>query len=129
MSETIGQAVPSVEIMRTEQENIRAAISGTRGNRILAAALVAAGQTKIKFDGRELNQIERVSQMIWGLVLDGEVVFPDGRVCQVDDVESWVLVIKWLFEHIDGKVPVAQAEAPASNPTIRVQFVDDSSIR
>lgn len=97
------------------------AMSG--GRRLLAAALVAAGNDLVSINNSLITRREALAHAVWNAVLAGEVVFSDGRILQVDDMDQWTSLVKWLHSHIDGPA-VTIADSRATNAVVRVVWND-----
>lgn len=98
--------------------------TGPTGRRRLAALLSAAGREPIRVNGHVVTRQEAIAHMMWNLVLQGEVSFPDGRLMFIEDANEWLQVAKFLYTHVDGPVVSAQ-DHKSANTVIRVVFQDD----
>jgi len=94
---------------------------GVAGRRRLAAFLSKAGEEQITVNGIHLSKQEALAHLMWNLLITGEIVFPDGRLLFVEEVEQWVSVAKFVFTHLDGPA-VGLADSRAGNAVVRVVF-------
>lgn len=71
--------------------------------RTLTYALKMAGKkTVIDVRGQRVGSKRLLAQYVWELATTGKVMFPDGRTIRIDDVEDFVRLAQWLYNHIDG---------------------------
>lgn len=98
--------------------------TGPMGRRRLAALLSAAGREAVRINGVVLTKQEAMAHMMWALVLNGEVNFPDGRIMFIEDANEWLQVAKFVYTHVDGPAISAQDQKSA-NTIVRVVFGDE----
>ena len=98
--------------------------TGPTGRRRLAALLSAAGREAVRINGQVLTKQEAMAHMMWALVLNGEVSFPDGRIMFIEDANDWLAVAKFVYTHVDGPAISAQDQKSA-NTVVRVVFGDE----
>ena len=112
------------QVMNGPEFTIPGAQAGPGGRRLLAAALVAASQDLVNINGALITRREALAHAIWNAILGGEIVFPDGRIMQIDDFDQWTGMVKWLHSHIDGP-PVSLTDSRALNAVVRVVWEGD----
>lgn len=98
--------------------------TGPNGRRRLAALLSVAGTDEYAVNGIRMTKQEALAHMMWSMVLDGEVHFPDGRLIFIEDANEWLSVAKFVYTHIDGPAVSAQDQKSA-NTIVRVVFGDE----
>lgn len=90
----------------------------------MAAAMYAAGDELVRINGNRLTKKEAVAHAAWNLILDGEIVFPDGRVIIIDDINQWLAAFKFIAQHLDGP-PLTNADSRGLNAVVRVVYGDE----
>jgi hypothetical protein len=99
--------------------------SMVRGNRRqLAGSISAAGDSVVTVHGAKITKREAVSHLVWNALVYGEIYFADGRVIQLDDVDQWLAVLKWVGAHVDGP-PVTFSDSQNVNAVVRVVYGDE----
>jgi hypothetical protein len=95
-----------------------------RNNRQVAAAIAAAGDQIIAVNGQRISRREALAHLVWNAMVEGEVTFVDGRVIQVDDMDQWLALIKWVGAHLDGP-PVTLTDSRSLNAVVRVVYEEE----
>jgi len=110
----------------TETEEFRLP-GGVAGRRRLAGFLSKAGEELASIGGVQMPKQEVLAHMMWALLLNGEVNFPDGRLLFIDEIEQWTAIAKFVYSHLDGPASTV-ADTRATNAIVRVVFGDDSTV-
>lgn len=97
---------------------------GVAGRRRLAGFLAKAGEEMAQIKGNDLTQQEALAHMMWNLVIVGEIEFPDGRIIMIDEIDQWLAIAKFMYQHLDGPA-VTVADARSGNVAVRVVFGND----
>jgi hypothetical protein len=85
-----------------------------KGRRALTQMLQKAGDEVIATMTTEgatpetisITKNDVLSKMVWGMLLDRKVIFPDGTVMTVTNLTDWFEAVKFLFRQVDGPPPV-----------------------
>jgi len=104
----------------TETEDFRLP-GGVAGRRRLAGFLAKAGEELVSINGQYLSKQEALGHMLWALLLNGEVNFPDGRLLFIDEIEQWTAIAKFVYSHLDGPAATT-GDTRATNAVVRVVF-------
>ncbi len=76
-------------------------------SRTLTKLLEDAGMEEISFAGTVQPREQRLAQLVWTYVINGEVLLKNGQVLQATSRE-WITALKWLYNQIDGGTRAAQ---------------------
>ncbi len=105
-------------------EDFKLPVGGAAGRRRLAGLLAKAGEELCAVHGIELTKQEALSHMMWEMLLNGEISFPDGRLIFIEDADQWLSIAKFVYSHLDGPA-VTVADSRATNAVVRVVFGDE----
>lgn len=80
--------------------------------RALTAVLQIAAGRSVVVGGRRLTPRREVARLVWQALATGELTFArvEGDVTLRLGPEEWIRLLAWVYEHIDGPAPRAQAE-------------------
>lgn len=66
-----------------------------------------------QYNASGLKKVSRkrwLADQIWQCAATGKVTFVDEngaeRTLEVENIDSWLVLIKWLYTHIDGPAPI-----------------------
>jgi len=74
--------------------------------RKIAEVISQTGDTTL-FDqttGKSMSYYRFLATQIWSLVVEGELIFADGKHMAIEDIDQWMNALKFLAGHIDGPV-------------------------
>lgn len=82
---------------------------GTSGNpngrpkkgRTLTAILERTGNTKKMYSG-DIAPRRLLANLLWQAAVSGEVTFPGDNEATPLDMQDWIGVVKFIYQHIDG---------------------------
>jgi hypothetical protein len=70
-------------------------------SRTLTKMLEDAGMEDVSFAGTVQPREERLAQLVWSYVINGEVRLKNGQLLAATSRE-WITALKWLYTQIDG---------------------------
>jgi hypothetical protein len=73
-------------------------------SRALTEILQRAAETTIEVPGQSKKRARQqlVAEHVWQALATGEIKFPDGRTLQIQTVDEFMHLAKFVYSHIDG---------------------------
>ena len=72
----------------------------------LTDILGRAGSKSVQIAGKGMARKRLVAQLVWQATTEGYVEFPDRRREEID-ASTWLSLVKWLYNRVDGMPPQA----------------------
>jgi len=87
--------------------------------RALTDILEKAGSKTIEYMGQRKSGKRVLAEMLWALVVTGNVVYPCGRIV-TPEFDEWLDAVQWLYAHVDGP-PKAELDVTSGGQSLVVQ--------